>query len=455
MLKSISAVCGLLAALVPGSVQAEALPAAGTQVTYKGSVAPLTEYRSVGAPGKTFELVLVFDDVSDSGAKIYWHLEESGSGRWPWAERFGMWSADAQGNISGLAPSLLYDRGEGTSVIILAAPLLATEETLEPEANWSDGKFNFLVQKKTTIAEQPTWQIEASNNYGWQRVFWRGDDSPLARQYRQRVFMGMGEEYRLEMQAEQVKQLSQDELKAVSQSFEALLALRAKLNRPSRKEDPTLNEKQLALLSEELPGLRQLVSTGSLVKVVNSARGDLEEQSDRSSAVDKLAAQQVGQKTPEFSLEGLGTAKLKNDDLAGNVTVLHFWEYKDTPLKEPYGQVGYLDFLYQKRNKEGLQVYGIAVDRAISDPNGKSQVLRSVRKLASFMNLDYPILLDDGKVLARLGDPQALGAPLPLFVVIGRDGKIAHYHVGHYEVDRNAGLKELDEVVTEALKAKE
>lgn len=455
MLKSIAALCGLLAALFTSGAQAEPLPASGTQVTYKGSVAPLTEYRTVGPPGKTFELVLVFDDVSDSGAKVYWHLEESGSGRWPWMERFGVWSADAEGNLSGLAPSLLYDRGEGSSVIILGAPLVASEETLEPEAEWSDGKFNFVVQKKATVAEQPAWQIEASNNYGWQRVFWRSDDSPLARQYRQRVFMGMGEEYRLEMQAEQVKQLTEEELQAVSRGYEALLALRAKLNRPSRKDDPTLNDKQLALLSEELPGLREMISTGSLVKVVSSARGDLEEQSDRSSAVDKLAAQQVGQAVPEFSLEGLGTAKLKHDDLSGNVTVLHFWEYKDAPLKEPYGQVGYLDFLYQKRNKEGLKVYGIAVDRAVGDPNGKTQVLRSVRKLASFMNLDYPVLLDDGKVLARLGDPQALGAPLPLFVVIGRDGKILHYHVGHYEVDRNAGLKELDDVVTGALKAKE
>ncbi len=455
MSKLIAAACtALLAILASLPAEAQNLPATGTQVTYKGTVSPLTPSRTVGPPSKSFELVLLFDEVTDAGAKILWHVEESGSGRWPWAERFGVWTTDGQGKMTGLGPSLLYDRGEGTSIIALAAPLLVTKEKLAAEAEWSDDKFDYTVQRRANIGETPTWQIEVSNNYGWQRVLWREDQSPLARQLRQRVFMGMGEEYRLEMQAAEVKQLSGDEHQAVVRGYQALLALRGKLNRTDRKEDPTFNEKQLALLTEALPALRQTVSTGSLVKVVNSARSDVEEQSDRSSAVEKLAAQQVGQAVPEFSLEGLGAAKLKNDQLADQVTVLHFWEYRDAPLKEPYGQVGYLDFLYQKKNPEGLRVYGIAVDRGLGEAATRGDVVRSVRKLASFMNLDYPILLDDGRVLARFGNPQSLGAPLPLFVVVGRDGKILHYHVGHYEVDRNAGLKVLDAVVTEALKAK-
>ena len=430
------------------------MPTTGTQVTYKGSVAPLTEQRTVGSPGKTFELVLVFDDVTDSSARVYWHIEESGSGRWPWSERFGVWSADADWKFTGIGPSLLYDRGEGTSVIPLAAPVLATEEALEAEAEWEDGKYSYLVQKQAKVGDVSTWQIEAANNYGWQRVFWRDAQSPLARQLRQRVFMGMGEEYRLEMQIEEIKQLTPEERQAVARGYQALIGLRGKLDRPTRKDDPAFTEKQLAQLVESLPDVRAEVSTGSLVKVVTAARRDLEEQTDRSSAVERLAKEQVGQKAPEFGLEGAAKETFKSEQLADNVTVLHFWEYRDAPLKEPYGQVGYPAFLYQKRQDEGVKVYGVAVDRALGDPASRGQVVRSVKKLVSFMNLDYPVLLDDGRVLARFGDPQALGAALPLFVVIGRDGKIAHYHVGHYEVDRNAGLKELDAVVSEALKAK-
>ena len=49
--------------------------------------------------------------------------------------------------------------------------------------------------------------------------------------------------------------------------------------------------------------------------------------------------------------------------------MLHFWEYRDQPLKEPYGQVGYLEFLFQKRKEEGVKVYGVAVDGRLNVQN--------------------------------------------------------------------------------------
>ena len=69
------------------------------------------------------------------------------------------------------------------------------------------------------------------------------------------------------------------------------------------------------------------------------------------------------------------------------------------------------------------------------------------------MNLSYPRLLDDGKLLSLFGDPRQLGGELPLFVVVGRDGRIVHYRSGLYEVDPNQGLVELDGVISDALKA--
>ena len=67
------------------------------------------------------------------------------------------------------------------------------------------------------------------------------------------------------------------------------------------------------------------------------------------------------------------------------------------------------------------------------------------------MNLSYPILLDDGSLLKRLGDPRQANGKLPLFVVIGKDGKLAEYHAGLYDVKTNEGLAELDAVVGKAL----
>ena len=46
--------------------------------------------------------------------------------------------------------------------------------------------------------------------------------------------------------------------------------------------------------------------------------------------------------------------------------------------------------------------------------------------------------------MKRLGDPRQGGGKLPLFVVIGKDGKIAEYHAGMYDVKTNEGLAELD-----------
>jgi hypothetical protein len=127
--------------------------------------------------------------------------------------------------------------------------------------------------------------------------------------------------------------------------------------------------------------------------------------------------------------------------------VLHFWDYRDEPLREPYGQIGYLDFLYHRRKAAGLQVYGVAVNSRLADETTRGAAERSVKKLKSFMNLSYPVLLDGGGLLRQFGDPRVIGASLPLFVVVGPEGTIVHYHVGTYEVQQDQGLKELDDVV--------
>jgi alkyl hydroperoxide reductase subunit AhpC len=177
-------------------------------------------------------------------------------------------------------------------------------------------------------------------------------------------------------------------------------------------------------------------------------------QSGRAGAVSELAAKAIGKKLSEFKSVSTENEEVTHEDLGGKVTVLHFWEYRDEPLKEPYGQVGYLDFLYHQRQRAGLNVYGVAVDGRLADEATIPAARRSARKLREFMNLSYPVLLDRGDLLKQLGDPRILGASLPLFVVIGADGAISHFHVGMYEVTREQGLKELDEAVTAALNQK-
>jgi peroxiredoxin len=230
--------------------------------------------------------------------------------------------------------------------------------------------------------------------------------------------------------------------------------LRGKLNLPAQSQEAEFKGEQLNLLGEQLPGLVELAAGTPLARLVGMAERDYQLQSGRTGAVADLGTKFVGSSVEAFSAKGVGGESLALADLAGQVTVLHFWEYRDEPLKEPYGQVGYLDFMYHRRKAGGLQVYGVAVDGRLADEKTRGAAERSVKKLKAFMNLSYPVLLDSGALVKQFGDPRLIGASLPLFVVIGPDQKILHYHVGTYEVHQDQGLKELDQVVAKALEKK-
>jgi alkyl hydroperoxide reductase subunit AhpC len=203
-----------------------------------------------------------------------------------------------------------------------------------------------------------------------------------------------------------------------------------------------------------LPELQKKLTGTLLEKVAAAAARDVDLQSGRHNAVSQLSNKFTGRKVKKFSISGLGGDALSSEDLKGHVTVLHFWEYRDEPLKEPYGQVGYLDFLYQRRKSDNVRVYGVAVDGRLADEKTRPAAERSVKKLKAFMNLSYPVLLDNGSLVKKFGDPRPLGATLPLFVVVGPDGTIVHYHVGHHKVHQEQGLEELDRAVGEALSKK-
>ena len=179
--------------------------------------------------------------------------------------------------------------------------------------------------------------------------------------------MGRGEEYQLKLELVGSEQLSGEPLSALVRAIDQLTALRGKLNLPPQSQEVDWKSEQLDLLREQLPEVADLATATPLEKLVAAARRDLQLQSGRSDAVAELAAKFAGRDVDDFAVKGLGGEELSLADLAGHVTVLHFWEYRDEPLKEPYGQVGYLDFMYHRRKPNGLQVYGVAVDGRLAD----------------------------------------------------------------------------------------
>jgi peroxiredoxin len=442
----------LSAALAPLVLGAEVPLDAGTQLNYRGGV----EARAVdpGKGRKTFDLTLWILRKSDTGSEILWLVDERGRGEFPWSERFGRVTVDVRYRTAAAGPALLYDRGDGRSVVPIALPFLAGEGPLSAGAAFADGKLEFQVDKATKVADKPAWLVSVRDAFGPKRVMSVEHQGPLVLAMTDRLTMGRGEEYQLQADLIGSGQLSAEELAKLAKASERLVALRGKLNLPAQSQEAEFKGEQLNLLGEQLPGLVELAAGTPLARLVGMAERDYQLQSGRTGAVADLGTKFVGSSVEAFSAKGVGGESLALADLAGQVTVLHFWEYRDEPLKEPYGQVGYLDFMYHRRKAGGLQVYGVAVDGRLADEKTRGAAERSVKKLKAFMNLSYPVLLDSGALVKQFGDPRLIGASLPLFVVIGPDQKILHYHVGTYEVHQDQGLKELDQVVAKALEKK-
>jgi peroxiredoxin len=429
--------------------------APGTLLHYQGSVAQARrDDAGGGAAEKTFDLTLLVTRSDDSGLDFYWLVEERGAGAFGWADRFGSWSQNAEGAAVGSqGPALLFDYGTGKHVVPLGTPRYVFPAEPEVGAKWEREGSEVEVVRSTMAVERPAWQVEIRNQFGPQKRLWVDKDSRLILQQDERVFMNQGTEYRSALQLKSVEQPSESDAAAMRDGLAALVHLKGKLKRPVRAADDAWTPEQLQLLAKHLPEAKPHAAVGALAKIVSAAESDLKRQNQRAGALDQVVAGQMGKQVEKFSATGLDDAKLSDADLAGKVTVLHFWDYRDTPLKEPYGQVGYLEFLFARHQEAGVKVYGVAVDSRFQQESTARAAVAGVRKLKSFMNLSYPILFDNGDLIRRFGDPRLAGGELPLFVVIGRDGKIAHYKVGHYPVDREHGLKELDAAVKSRLAA--
>ncbi len=443
----------LLAAVVAPTVMADAALPAGTQLTYRGSVIAAGDEDS--NPQKTFELSLWVLATGEGGSDVVWLVEENGRGAFPWPARFGRAGLDRTYRTTQPGPALLFDRGDGESVVAVPWPFFTHTEPLAAGAGFEIDNLQYEVERPTKRAASAVWRIAARDGLGPKRTLWVEQQSPLVRELEERVFMGRGEEYKLRLELADSKRLNEEQLAKLHTALAAASSLVAQLKLPALPQETAWTPEQIALLKQNLPELMAAAEGTAVAALAKVAARDLELQSGRNDAVAAIQGKFLDKAVEPFAVRGSHGESLKTADLLGQVTVLHFWDYRDEPLREPYGQVGYLDFLYQRHRPSGLQLYGVAVNSRLADEATRGAAQRSVRKLKSFMNLGYPVLLDSGALLKQFGDPRVTGASLPLFVVIGPDGKIVHYHVGTYEVQRDQGLVELDAVVARALGKRE
>ena len=265
------------------------------------------------------------------------------------------------------------------------------------------------------------------------------------------MVLGQGKEHRLQFALTELRPLDKPALQKMRQAFDTMAQLREQLKVKPGDTEYDWGDEQLKLLRESLPKIRRDLRDTPLFQVAQLATQDASAQKDRKTTIAAITKRIMGQEIGELKIQGLKGEPFPKDGLKDTVVVLHFWEYRDKPLTAPYGQVGYLDFLYQKYQKQGLKIYGVASDLRLSDAQQRPAAIRGIKRLVEFMNLSYPVMADSAGTLQRLGDPRAADAKLPLFLVLDRDSKVIHYHVGHYEVQRDRGLAALDAVVKKAL----
>ncbi|HUQ72272.1 MAG TPA: TlpA disulfide reductase family protein [Planctomycetaceae bacterium] len=423
-----------------------AAPTVGTELQYTGTVSQVV--RDQPSVEKNFTIQAVITGDTAQPALLYL-LEERGSGGWAWPERFGRIELPAKGD-AGL--KVLHTFDGNPYPLPVHSPVFEFADKLAAGAEWTDGRDQYECVRSREVQGRTVWVVEVTLDRGRRQTLNVDAETSLLVSLEERLFLGRGDPFQMKLTLESRRTLSADELGKFTAPATALLALQRELNRPMQPRMVDLSAEQVQRSQEAIEKIRPQAVGTVWAKFLDGVDRDLANQTRRQAGVSGLEQKFVGQPATLSDLKLATGGPLPLSDLKGKTTVLHFWDYNGEKLIEPYGQVGYLDFLHNRRGKLGAKVVGVAVDARLADAAQSNAATRGIRKLREFMNLGFPIATDDGTLLKQFGDPRALGAELPLWVVIGHDGKIAHYKVGYYAIKPDEGLRELDAAVVEALK---
>lgn len=433
--------------MVVAGVSASELPV-GTELQYTGSL--VQQSKTPAGEPKAFTVTALSLPADAGPSHLVWLVDERGAGGWAWPERFG----DATGGDgSKVQPIRLLQTHDGLpNPVAVRSPLFEYQDKLAADASWNDGRLDYRVARKRKVKDRDCWQVEVASNLGRAQTLVVDAANGVLLTIEQRVFIGRGDEFQLKLELQSQKTLAAAELGKAQAAYETLRQLQTSLNRTGEQKVVELTAAQLKSTRDAVGKVESQAEGTMWAKLVDVIERDLQQQERRLEGVAGLSRKFVGQAAPKATFKLADGGTIPAADTAGKVTVLHFWDYRNENLMEPYGQIGYLDFLNNKRKKLGVRVLGVNVDPRLAERDGASAAVRSMKKLIDFMNIGYDVAIDDGTILGQFGDPRTLGSPLPLWVVIGHDGKIAHYHIGFYEITPDEGLKQLDEAVIAALR---
>jgi hypothetical protein len=444
-----------------------ALPAesGAVELRYRGTFSKASrDAEPAGEPVKRFDLYCLSTPRTDGGRDVAFALDEQGGGGWPWAARFGSVGTDRRLHPAKNRMRLLHEHNGSPYVLTVPFPYFEFADRLGADARWEAPRaaelpnqndtapWKYRVSGRKKVGGRDCFRVDVSNNFGPQESLWIDCSQPLLVKAERRIVIGRGEVHLLKMELDSVVALNEETLARVGRPLDALLKLQRQLKRGDDDQSAELSDAQLKIVADQVKTLEQQAENTPFERLVAAIVRDVNSQSRRTGDVESLARRMIGKPAPPIRLKSLEGEAIPADELAGKIVLLHFWSYKGDPFPpEPYGQVGFLDYLYHRRNKLGLRVYGVAIDARFADSAQAPAAVRSVRKMQNFMNLTYPVVMDDG-TLERLGDPERVGAKLPLWVLIDPKGTVVQYKAGHYPIKADEGLSQLDQAILTLIK---
>ncbi|MEA3399862.1 MAG: TlpA disulfide reductase family protein [Armatimonadota bacterium] len=140
-----------------------------------------------------------------------------------------------------------------------------------------------------------------------------------------------------------------------------------------------------------------------------------------------------GTEAPQFTATTLEGTPIKLAEWKGKVAVLNFFI---TWYRDAGKHLAMLEELADRYSQEGMRLLSISLDE---DEEGLEQVRALIRE----QEIAHPVASDLERRISKLYHVRAL----PAIFIIGRDGKITHYHEGYTEGDD----RRLEEAVTAAL----
>lgn len=411
------------------------------QAIYRGSLEQVARDGS-GTPVKEFQ-VRCFEDANRS-AKTFYVLEESNASL-PWVEQFG--ETDRKRKILSNSGIVIgYRHLDRNYVIPVGLPFFADHKELQEDYEWSSEDGEFVVSGEKVVNEHPCWEVKATIGIARHHVFYVRKSDPIIEAATQTIFMGPGDRFRLKFERDDSGAETATPAK-LNQAIQLLTQLKADLKRDEDKRFEPVQPDQIKSIASLLPSLIKASKETELEEFVKEINTAVQLRQSRDSRVEDLAGSMLQQVIPKFTLQKLNAEEISSSEFAGKTVILHFWDYANPTLEQPYGQVGYLDFINSRWSDKGVLIYGVAVNSKLTDPETKAKAIREIQKLKQFMNLGYEITIDPGSALNGFGNPTRLGEELPLWIVISPEGKIAHYKTGFYEVDNRVGLREIHDLL--------